>query len=95
MRLSNQIVLFLKQILGEKVPEAKVYLFGSRTKDNESGGDIDLMVITNKYIDKKIFRAIRIEFYKKFGWQKIDIVNFTHDDQSTFLKLIRTNAIEL
>jgi len=95
MRLNNQIIQFLKQTFREKIPEAKVYLFGSRTKDDESGGDIDLMVVTQNHVDKKILRAIRIEFYKRFGWQKIDIVNFTHDDQSLFRQLIKPNAIEL
>jgi len=95
MRLNNQIIQFLKQTFREKIPEAKVYLFGSRTKDDESGGDIDLMVVTQNHVDKKILRAIRVEFYKRFGWQKIDIVNFTHDDQSLFRQLIKPNAIEL
>ena len=95
MRLNNQIIQFLKQTFREKIPEAKVYLFGSRTKDDESGGDIDLMVVTQNHVDKKILRAIRIEFYKRFGWQKIDIVNFTNDDQSLFRQLIKPNAIEL
>ena len=95
MRLNNQIIQFLKQTFEEKIPEAKVYLFGSRTRDDASGGDIDLMVVTQNHVDKKILRAIRVEFYKRFGWQKIDIVNFTHDDQSLFRQLIKPNAIEL
>lgn len=95
MRLDDKIKYFLKQAFGEKIPGARLYLFGSRTNENALGGDIDLMILTNDYVDKKIFRTIRVEFYKKFGWQKIDIVIFRYDDESAFRQLIQTNAIEL
>ncbi|MBB3187232.1 nucleotidyltransferase domain-containing protein [Microbacter margulisiae] len=95
MRLNNHIISFLKQIFGEKAPDARLFLFGSRTQDQALGGDIDLMILTSKPIDKKIFRDIRIAFYKQYGWQKIDFVNFTHNDASVFRQLIEPNAIEL
>jgi predicted nucleotidyltransferase len=95
MRLDPHIREYLKNALKERVPEATVYLFGSRTRDDAKGGDIDLLVLTKQPVDKKIFRAIRVEFYKKFGWQKIDLVPFTDDDPSVFRKLIQSNAVEL
>lgn len=95
MRLNNSIINFFKQAIEKEIPGAKVYLFGSRTNDHAVGGDIDLMVLTQNHVDKRLFRAIRIEFYKKFGWQKIDLINFTFDDQSVFRQLIKTNAVEL
>jgi len=95
MRLDDQIKYYLKQAIGEKIPGAKLYLFGSRTNDNALGGDIDVMILTIELIDKKIFRNIRVDFYKRFGWRKIDLVNFTFADESTFRQLIQTNAIEL
>lgn len=95
MRLGQSTSNFFIQAIKEKIPGAKVYLFGSRTNDDAVGGDIDLMVLTQNHVDKRLFRAIRIEFYKKFGWQKIDLVNFTFDDQTEFYQLIKTNAIEL
>ena len=95
MRLNNQIVRFLKQAFGEKDAEATLYLFGSRTDDNALGGDIDLMILTSNPIDKKIIRSIRIEFYKRFGWQKIDLINFTYNDSSVFKQLIQSESIKL
>jgi DNA polymerase sigma len=95
MRLDYHIIQFFKQAIGEKVPEASLYLFGSRTINDALGGDIDMMVLSRDPVDKKIFRTIRIEFYKKYGWQKVDIVNFTYDDTSVFKQLIQSNAIEL
>ena len=95
MRLDKEIRDFLKEAITENIPGADVYLFGSRTNDQARGGDIDILILTHEKIDKKIFRSIRVEFFKKFGWQKLDLVNFTYNDQSPFRKLIQTEAIEL
>jgi uncharacterized protein len=95
MRLDHQIISFFKQKIVDQIPGAKIYLFGSRVSDKERGGDIDLMILTNSLIDKRIIRAIRVEFFKSFGWQKIDLVNFTFTDDSAFKQLIQMNAIEL
>jgi predicted nucleotidyltransferase len=95
MRLDDKIVFFFKQTIGEKVPGATIYLFGSRTNDDALGGDIDLMILTENLVDKKIIRSIRIEFFKKFGWQKVDLVNFTFADTSVFKQLIQFDAVEL
>ena len=95
MRLSSSIISYLKLTFSRELPGSRVYLFGSRTNDTDLGGDIDLMVLTSTPVDKRIFRAIKIEFYKKFGWQKLDLVNFTNDEETAFRKLINTNAIEL
>lgn len=95
MRLDDKIRYFLKQSIQEKIPEAKLYLFGSRTDDKLLGGDIDVMILTNKPVDKKLFRVIRVDFYKKFGWQKLDLLNFTYNDTSVFKQLIQNDLIEL
>jgi predicted nucleotidyltransferase len=95
MRLDDKIVRYFKEAIGDKIPGATLYLFGSRTNDDALGGDIDLMILTYEPIEKKLFRTMRVEFYKKFGWQKLDIVNFTYKDESVFKQIIQTNSIEL
>ncbi|MDD4969945.1 MAG: nucleotidyltransferase domain-containing protein [Paludibacter sp.] len=95
MRLDTNIIQFFKQRIPQICPDATIYLFGSRVIDEAKGGDIDLMILTNKPVDKKLFRPVRIEFFKKFGWQKLDLVNFTYEDNSVFKQIIQTNAIEL
>lgn len=95
MRLSEEIRTYWKQAVKEKLPWAKLYLFGSRTDDNSLGGDIDLMILSDTLVDKKVIRNLRVEFYKNFGWQKVDIVNFKTSDESVFKQLIQKNAIEL
>lgn len=95
MRLDASIIRFFKQTIKEEIPGARVYLFGSRTNDDAVGGDIDLLVLTHSIVDKRIFRTILIEFYKEFGWQKVDLINFTYDDQPVFRQLIDLTAVEL
>ena len=95
MRLDVEIAKYLKQVIQSEIPGSAVYLFGSRADDNARGGDIDLMILTHEPADKRIFRKIRVRFIKKYGWRKIDLVNFTYSNNSSFRKLIDTNSIQL
>lgn len=95
MRLEVEIVKYLKQVIQAELPGSTLYLFGSRADDHARGGDIDLMVLTHEAADKRIFRKIRVGFIKKFGWRKIDLVNFTYSNNSSFRKLIDLNSIQL
>ena len=45
MRIKNELVSFLKQSIKNYLPEADVYLIGSRADDRQKGGDIDILVI--------------------------------------------------
>jgi len=73
MRLRETEVLLLKGTLRDLSATAKLYLFGSRVDDTKQGGDIDLLVVSDTLKNKDL-RKLRIEFCKKFGEQKIDIV---------------------
>jgi predicted nucleotidyltransferase len=73
MRLHPKQINLLKDTLKTISSSAKLYLFGSRVDDNKKGGDIDLLVVS-KDMTKKDLRYLRIEFFKHFGEQKIDIV---------------------
>ncbi len=92
MRLKPEIQSFLKEMALKMFPDDEFYLFGSRLDEDGLGGDIDILILSDKKIDNRKLRSLRINFYKKFGWQKIDLVNFTKNDPSTFKKLILTNA---
>ena len=95
MRLNPEMANYLKQLIQEKIPGSAIYLFGSRVDDNARGGDIDLMILTDFPADKRLFRQIRIEFIKKYGWRKLDLVNFTSSNESSFRKLVEKRAVQL
>ena len=67
-------------------PDSRIYLFGSRVDDNRKGGDIDLLIITDKltYDDKL---AIKKKIFYEIEDQKIDIIISRHENEP-FVKMI-------
>jgi len=94
MRLSEQEIKLLKNELKLLSNEAKLYLFGSRVDDAKKGGDIDLLIVSNE-LTKKDLRILRIEFFKEFGEQKIDIILDNGEFLNPFNRLIFQKAILL
>lgn len=94
MRLYQEQIKVLKDELKIISSTAKLYLFGSRTDDSKKGGDIDLLVIS-KEITKKDLRYLRIEFFKHFGEQKIDIVLDDGEFKNPFTRHIIKKAVLL
>lgn len=94
MRMSENEVKQIKESVKKRDQNAKIYLFGSRTDDKKSGGDIDVLIITEK-LTRKDIREIRIDFYDKFGEQKLDIVIDSSKRENPFVKKIISGAVEL
>jgi len=94
MRLSEGEVDVLKKSIKQLDSKAKLYLFGSRTDISKRGGDIDLLIISNK-IKRKNTRKIRLDFFQKFGEQKLDIVVDSGSLKEPFVKYIFEKAVLL
>jgi len=94
MRLYQNQIEILKAKLKIISSEAKLYLFGSRVDDTKKGGDIDLLVVS-KEMTKKDLRYLRIEFFKHFGEQKIDIILDDGEFKNSFTKHIIKKAVLL
>ncbi|MDM8568586.1 nucleotidyltransferase domain-containing protein [Thiotrichales bacterium HSG1] len=82
MRLSNRIINILQQGILKSFGDIDVYLFGSRTDDKKTGGDIDIAL--DVCLTKEEFRKKKI-FFKSYlarvGFDlKIDVVNFNTTD---------------
>lgn len=95
MRIPKTQLAFLKQEVKKYAPEAKLYLFGSRLDDQKRGGDIDIMALTNTLLPLEQKWQIKINFYEKFGDQKLDLINFTLTDEDTFKKLVLLEGQEI
>lgn len=93
MRLSANEIKAIKNCVKEFDPAAQVYLFGSRTRDNEKGGDIDLLLITDKiHLEEKI--KLKLKLYDTLGEQKIDIL-IPDEENKTFVELVLKDGILL
>ena len=73
MRLSAIEIAVIKREFSRQDPDAKIYLFGSRVDDSKRGGDIDLLVLSNRLMLKDKLK-VRVALYDSLGEQKIDIV---------------------
>ena len=94
MRLYEDQINVLKNKLYSISSTAQLYLFGSRVDDTKKGGDIDLLIVSNE-ITKKDLRILRIEFFKHFGEQKIDMILDNGEFKNPFTKHIIKKAILL
>jgi len=94
MRLTVNEITLLKEKLALLSREAKLYLFGSRVDDSKRGGDIDLLVVSQK-VTKKDLRKLRVAFFKIFGEQKLDIILDDGTFTNPFHKMISDKAVLL
>jgi len=94
MRIEKQQIEVLKNKLKTFSSSAQLYLFGSRIDDSKKGGDIDLLIVSNT-MTKKDLRYMRIDFFKHFGEQKLDIVLDDGTFSNPFTKYILQKAILL
>lgn len=91
MRLTNSERELIKKVVSEFDPDSRVFLFGSRVDDRKKGGDIDLIVITNRnsFLDRLY---LKVKLKETLGDQKIDLV-LTDGKEDPFVDMIKENAI--
>lgn len=93
MRLSRYEAEVIKHCILKHDPGAYVYLFGSRVDDTKKGGDIDLLILSNKIVfSDKI--DIKAAIFEKLEEQKIDIV-IAKDKKKPFVRLALKQGILL
>jgi predicted nucleotidyltransferase len=72
MRISEREKNTIVSLVKEKDPSAKIYLYGSRIKEDLAGGDIDLLVISEKLAFKDKIDLL-VDLKQQLGDQKIDL----------------------
>jgi predicted nucleotidyltransferase len=73
MRLTASEADAIREEVSRLDPEAELYLYGSRTNDAARGGDIDLLVVSDKLALRDVLR-LRIRILDRIGWQQLDLV---------------------
>ncbi|KHE94151.1 MAG: nucleotidyltransferase domain-containing protein [Candidatus Scalindua rubra] len=85
MRISENEIKAIKESVNSLDKGAEIYLFGSRNIDHAKGGDIDLLIISEKLsYDDTI--TIRKNLYEKLEEQKIHII-IAQDTTDPFVKI--------
>ena len=95
MRITEAQARLLKEGVREYLPQASVYLFGSRADDAKRGGDIDVLVIGERPLEPVESGRVKAKFYERFGEQKMDIVSFAEGEHTAFRDLIESEAVPL
>jgi predicted nucleotidyltransferase len=85
MRLNEAERQAVVQVVRVADPDAVVYLFGSRANDKAKGGDIDLLVLSDK-IDLMAKLDILGRLHAMLGEQRIDLVVLP-DQERPFARL--------
>ncbi|MBI3399601.1 MAG: nucleotidyltransferase domain-containing protein [Deltaproteobacteria bacterium] len=93
MRLKESDIETIVESIKTRDKDAKVYLFGSRAHDFKKGGDIDLLVISQKlnYTDSI---KIRQRLHEILGEQKIHLI-ITKDLEKPFVKMVCAEGVPL
>ena len=62
-----------RRLLGDR---ARIRVFGSRAREDERGGDIDLFVETDEHLSNRVASACRLasELQMQLGDQRIDVI---------------------
>ena len=95
MRLSQIIHSSIKNRIHQSIPDADVFLFGSRVDDFGKGGDIDLLLLTEEKLPLLFMNKIRRLIINDIGEQKIDLVNFKKSEYHPFKSLALETAVHL
>ena len=93
MRLQEHEIEIIKQNVRNFDQDAEIYLFGSRVYDNQKGGDIDLLIMSDK-INNADKRKLRLRLYDELGEQKIDIV-LAKDKEKPFTRIVLNEGVLL
>jgi predicted nucleotidyltransferase len=73
MRLTAKQQAAIVGAVGRQDPDARIILFGSRADDHAKGGDIDLLIVSDR-IGLHQEWEIRRDILDEIGWQKLDLI---------------------
>jgi len=93
MRLAKEERAVISNAIQQVDAEAKIYLFGSRADDAAKGGDIDLLVLSER-INLMAKLDILAQLHQKLGERKIDIAVYA-DATRPFPRMIMQEGVRL
>ncbi|MFH1563310.1 MAG: nucleotidyltransferase domain-containing protein [Nitrospirota bacterium] len=93
MRLKENEKQVIIQAVKSIDPQAHLYLFGSRVDDSRKGGDIDILIFSDKMnYDNKL--NIKKDIFTVIEEQKIDLF-VSKDRDEPFVQMVLEQGIQL
>ncbi len=93
MRLSKTEIDAINQTIRCLDDQARIRLFGSRADDAKKGGDIDLLILSEK-LSESDRGTIGLRLHEKLGEQKIDI-GIARDLSDPFVRVAFNEGVEM
>jgi predicted nucleotidyltransferase len=95
IQLKDSEIQFIKKTLGECLPEAKFYIFGSRAIGvAKKYSDLDLLISSKNILPLSLLSQLKETFIESNLPFKVDIVD-EHRITKTFLDKIKTQWVSL
>ena len=94
VRLKEEEIKAIKTTIKQFDPEAKIFIYGSRADLSKKGGDIDILIISDK-ISLKDQLKIKARLITKLGDRKIDLVIAKNPKETSFVEMIYNQAVEI
>jgi len=94
MRLTKSERQIIKQTIQPFDRSARILLFGSRANDRARGGDIDLLIVSDRIAPDDL-NAIRWRLWEQLGEQKIDLVLSRNQLDEAFAQTAFEQGVEL
>lgn len=91
----EQLEGVFERVLGDDAT-ARVYLFGSRCKVDAVGGDLDLLVVSERAAEHayRARKALRLAIHEALGEQKVDILISAEPENPAERALVRLAYLE-
>ena len=93
MRLTVEEQQVIREVVADTDPQAEVYLFGSRARDEDRGGDIDLLIMSQR-IGPNERRRMKLRLMDGLGERKIDLV-VAKDTVQPFVRIAQAEGVRL
>ncbi|EDP73584.1 nucleotidyltransferase domain-containing protein [Hydrogenivirga sp. 128-5-R1-1] len=94
VRLKEEEINVIKTTIKQFDPEAKIFIYGSRADLSKKGGDIDILIISDK-ISLQEQLKIKAKLITKLGDRKIDLVIAKNPKETSFVEMIYNQAVEI
>ena len=87
MRLNTKERKTILEAIRRRDPEADVFLFGSRVRDEDRGGDIDLIALSRLPLERDRHRILD-ELCDELGEQKMDLLIASSAMENSFVRML-------